>query len=257
MAWATLFWKATQRNSSSCCHPSASTNMRVTHLITRLFPVQGLPWINPRRGCSAFMRLGWVLASRSPSCSKRNSCNTLSATFSSTASCSAVGASFSRCTLSNHRPMCWPYAMVVSAADGNVLPWKGAGRSSCGFFAIVAAFFTYVKDGKVPSSKNRSAMSRATFASSGGLSHRFRPRRMVRACLPIAFNPSSEFRVAIPCRVCRTRSIEPAFTSKFSHCSASESSAEFSESSILVAAVAANRFWMNRKEDMLQMLSLM
>ena len=146
---------------------------------------------------------------------------------------------------------------MVSAAGGNVLPWKGAGRSSCGFFAIVITFFTSFEGGEVPSSKNRSSMSLATFASSGGLSHRFLPSRIVRACRPMAFNPSSVLRLAIPCNVCRTSSIEPAFTSKFSHCSASESSEEFSESSIMVAAAAANKMCMKRKEDLVQMLPLM
>ena len=80
---------------------------------------------------------------------------------------------------------------------------------------------------------------------------------MVRACLPIAFIPSSVLRVAIPCNVCRTSSIEPAFVSKFSHCSASESSEEFSESSILVAAVAANKFCIKRKDDELGILPWM
>ena len=53
------------------------------------------------------------------------------------------------------------------------------------------------------------------------------------------------------------RCAEPAFVSKFSHCSASESSEEFSESSILVAAVAASRFCMNRTEDLLGILPWM
>ena len=46
----------------------------------------------------------------------------------------------------------------------------------------------------------------------------------------------------------------PALKSKFSHCSASVSSEEFSESSVLVAAVAANRFWIYRKDVVLIML---
>ena len=64
------------RNSSSCCHPSASANIRVTHLITRLLPVPGDPWQKPRSGCSAFVRCGWPFAIASPTCSTRNSSST-------------------------------------------------------------------------------------------------------------------------------------------------------------------------------------
>ena len=147
--------------------------------------------------------------------------------------------------------------MLVRAAEGNVLLWKGAGRSSRGFFANATAFLTSLMGGKIPSSKNRSSISRDTFDSRAGLSHRLLPSRIVRAWRPIAFTPSSVFRLAIPCKVCRTISILPALKSKFSHCSASESSEEFSESSTLVAAVAANESCMKRKDELLEMLPLM
>ena len=109
----------------------------------------------------------------------------------------------------------------------------------------------------MPPSKKRSWMWRWISAGSTGLSQRLRPSRMVAAWRPIAFTPSSELRLAMPCNVCRTSSIEPAFTSKFSHSSASVSSEESSEFSSFVAAVAARRFWMYRNEVELTMWPLM
>ena len=61
IAWATLFWKATQRNSSSCFHSRASVKRRVIHLITLLLPVPGDPWQKPKSGCSDLARSGFVL----------------------------------------------------------------------------------------------------------------------------------------------------------------------------------------------------
>ena len=134
--------------------------------------------------------------------------------------------------------------MLVRVAEGKVFPLKGAGRSSTGFFAHFSAAFTSFMGGELPSAKNRSWMSPASVASSGGLSHIFLPSRMVLACLPMDLTPSSGFMEHMPFRVWCTRSMFPALKSKFSHCSASESSEEFSESSVFVAAVAANKFVM-------------
>ena len=80
---------------------------------------------------------------------------------------------------------------------------------------------------------------------------------MVFACRPIAFNPSSELRFAMPLRVCWTSSREPALKSQPSHSSASVSSEESSEFSMFVAAVAGSRFWIYRIEVELIMWPLM
>ena len=124
-------------------------------------------------------------------------------------------------------------------------------------FADATADFTSLMGGNLPSSKNRSSIKLCTWASNGGLSHRLLPSRIVRACRPIAFTPSSPLLDDMPARVCRTKSMPPTLESKFSHCSASVSSEEFSESSVLVAAVAAHTFWMYLKDVVLIMWPLM
>ena len=61
----------------------------------------------------------------------------------------------------------------------------------------------------------------------------------------MAFTPSSALLDEMPASVARTKSmLAEDLMSRFCHCSASESLEEFSESSVLVAAVAANIFWM-------------
>ena len=146
--------------------------------------------------------------------------------------------------------------MTVRKAKGNVLPWKGAGRSSIGFFMLATAALTFSMAGKLPSSKNRSSISRAAFASSGALSQICLPKRMVLAWRHMALTHSSACMLEIPCSVCCTSCISPALTSKCCHCSASVSSS-YSESSAFVAAVAANKFWINLKEVLETMWPLM
>ena len=147
--------------------------------------------------------------------------------------------------------------MTVRKAEGNVLLWKGAGRSSIGFFMLATAALTSFMAGKLPSSKNRSSISRAAFASSGALCQISLPKRMVLAWRHMALTHSSACMLEIPCSVCCTSCISPALTSKCCHCSASVSSSESSESSVFVAAVAANKFWINLKEVLETMWPLM
>ena len=98
MAYATRFWKATHRNSTPCCQPIASLNIRMIHLITRLLPAPGKPCTTPRMASalgSFFLTLRLRNRARGSSLSNATSTSKRARTFLKTPHCSVFGCSSS------------------------------------------------------------------------------------------------------------------------------------------------------------------